>query len=197
MATRVNVTSVEAIESFRASLVLYLSQARPTLAEINSEVTRTRVWLQCNQRVHWEGVFKRRARILEEAKAALFSAKMSTLRQVTSSEQMAVAKAKRAMEEAEEKLRVIRRWDRDFDNQTEPLARQLEKLHTVLSDDLAKAVIYLAQTVHTLDAYAGVMAPGLAEASGPSAAAGITPLPEPSDTAAPAAADEFQKGAKP
>jgi hypothetical protein len=169
MATRRNVTSVDAIQDFRASLIVYISKARPTLEEVNAEVTRTRAWLQGTQRVSWEGIAKKRARILEEAKANLFSAKMSkmsNLRDVTSAEMLAVTKAKRAFDEAEEKLRVIRRWDRDFDNRTEPLARQLEKLHSILSEDLGQAVHYLTEVVKTLNQYAGMVAPSLeAEAS--------------------------------
>ncbi|MDB6022631.1 MAG: hypothetical protein JWQ04_2488 [Pedosphaera sp.] len=166
MATRAHITSVEAIESFRASLILYKSKAKPALEEVSSEIVRTRVWLQSSQRIHWEGIVKRRARTLEEANAALFSSKLSSLREVSSSEQLAVTKAKRKLEEAEEKLRVIKRWDRNFDNQVEPLIRKLEKMHAILADDLTKAVVYLGQTIGILDAYAGIIAPGVATGSG-------------------------------
>jgi len=166
MATRVNVTSVEAIELFRASLIVYLSKARPTLDEVAAEVGRTRTWVQYTQRTHWDGIAKQRARVLEEAKAALFSAKMSNLQEVTSAEQMAITRAKRAADEVEMKLRVLKRWDRDFDNQTEPIGRQLEKLQSILNDDLVKAVAYLTQTLNTLQAYAGIMAPSLEASAG-------------------------------
>lgn len=154
MATRANITSVEAIESFRANLILYLSKAKPAIEEASAEIVRTRVWLQSNQRVHWEGVCKKRARELEEAKAALFSSKISNLREASSAEQLAVTKAKRKLEEAESKLRIIRRWDREYDNLIEPMIRKLEKMQIVLMDDLVKAVTHLTQTVNTLDAYA-------------------------------------------
>jgi hypothetical protein len=166
MAIRANITSVEAIESFRAALILYLSKAGPALEEVSSEIVRTRVWLEGSQRVHWEGVYKKRARELEEAKAAVFASKLSSLREVSSAEQLALTKAKRRLEEAEEKLRVIRRWNRDFENRVEPPSRKLEKMHTVLADDLAKAVIYLGQAINTLDAYAGIAAPSLETRSG-------------------------------
>jgi hypothetical protein len=188
MATRVNVTSVEAIESFRTSLILYLNKARPTLEEVSAEVMRTRVWVQCNQRTHWEGVAKKRARDLEEAKAALFSAKMSNLREVSSAEQLAMTKAKRAAEEAEGKLRILKRWDRDFDNSTEPIARQLEKLQAVLNDDLVRAVAYLTQALNTLEAYAGMVAPSIDAATGqpvePKPAEGVAAASESADAAA-------------
>jgi hypothetical protein len=157
MALRANITSVEAIESFRANLIVYLSKAKPALEEANAEIVRTRVWLQTTQRIHWENVCKKRARELEEAKAALFSSKLSQLRDVSSAEQLAVTKAKRNLDEAEAKLRIIRRWEREFENLIEPMSRKLEKMQTVLLDDLVKATVSLAQTVQTLDAYARII----------------------------------------
>jgi hypothetical protein len=166
MATRVNITSIEAIEIFRASLIVYLAKAEATLEEVSAEVDRTRNWVAGTQRVYWETTAKRRARALEEAKAALFESRMSLIKKVSVAEQMAVTKAKRAVEEAEAKLRVIKRWDRDFDNQTGPPARQIEKLHNVLADDMEKAVAYLSQTMQTLEAYANLRSPGLADLPG-------------------------------
>jgi hypothetical protein len=177
MALRANITSVEAIESFRANLIVYLSKAKPCLEEANAEIVRTRVWLETTQRIHWEGVVKKRARELEEAKAALFSSKLSQLREVSSAEQLAVTKAKRNLDEAEAKLRIIRRWEREFENLIEPMSRKLEKMQAVLMDDLAKGTVSLAQTVETLDAYArvtsGVGAPS--GSSGPSSDAKSIP----------------------
>jgi hypothetical protein len=168
MANRVNVTSVEAIEAFRASLIVYITKARPTLEEVNAEIVRLRIWVQTTQRTEWEAHFKKRYRILEEAKAALFRSRLSNLSEVSAAEIQAVNKAQRAVNEAEDKLRMLRKWDRDFENQTEPIARQLEKLQTFLADDLGKAVIYLSQTLASLHAYAGIVAPSLADASGES-----------------------------
>lgn len=164
MALRANITSVEAIECFRASLIIYLTKAKPCLEDASAEIVRTRVWLQTTQRIHWEGEVKKRARQLEEAKAALFSSKLSSLREVSSAEQLAVTKAKRNLEEAEAKLRVIRRWEREFENLIQPMSRKLEKMQGVLMDDLAKATVSLAQSVETLDAYARVRTASLAAA---------------------------------
>ena len=54
MAEHAQVTSVEAIESFRASLLVFLSKVRPTLEEVSDEVLRLQFWLQNDQRRHWE-----------------------------------------------------------------------------------------------------------------------------------------------
>ena len=73
---------------------------------------------------------------------------------------MAVQRAKRALDEAEAKLRNVKQWNRVFDNRVDPLVKQMEKLHTVLANDMVKAVAYLTQAIDTLDKYAGVIRPG-------------------------------------
>ncbi len=156
MAERANVTSVEAIELFRANLIAYLTKARPVLEDGCDEVFRTRQWLQHDRRVHWENQLKRRRKILEEAEQALFSARMGNLREATSAEAAAVTRAKRALDEAEEKLRLVKRWTMEFDNRVQPLVKELEGLRSLLTNDMPKAAAHLAQIVKMLDAYAGV-----------------------------------------
>jgi hypothetical protein len=128
-------------------------------------VQRTRGWLDNEQRAHWEGELRRRSRALEEAQQALFSSKLSSFRETSASEQMAVQRTKRAVEEAEAKLRVLKQWSRVYDNRVDPLVKQMEKLHTVLAHDMVQAVAYLAQAINTLDAYAEVAPPASAPAA--------------------------------
>jgi hypothetical protein len=85
---------------------------------------------------------------------------------VTTAEQAAVLRAKRALTEAEEKLRLVKRWTLEFDQLVGPLVKQLEQLRTMLSNDMPKAAIQLAQLLKTLEAYANV-APSAATLSPP------------------------------
>ena len=156
MPQRAQVTSVEALESFRSSLIVYVSKARPVLDEVSAEVMRTRVWLEDEQRVHWENEARRCTRALQEAQQALFSARLSTFREETSAEQMAVHRTKRAFDEAEGKLKVLKKWNRDFDNRAEPLVKQMEKLQSVLAHDMVLAIAFLTQAITTLHAYARI-----------------------------------------
>ena len=174
MPDKVNITSVEALDDFRAKLVIYLSKARPTLEEVAADVTRTRVWLENDQRIHWENQVRRRTKVLEQAQQALFSSRVSALREASGAEQMAVQRAKRSLDEAAAKLQVLKKWNREFASQVEPLVKQLDKLHTFLSHDMLKAITYLTQQVKTLDDYAGLTP----------ASASVTPPPPPSGEAA-------------
>lgn len=154
MADQAHVTSVEALETFRAALINYVSKARPTLEEISADVLRTRMWLENDQRLYWEGQVRRRTKELEQAQQALSSARFSSFKDGSAVELMAVQRAKRSLEEAGAKLKTLKHWNRDFGSRVEPLAKQLEKLHTVLAVDMLGAAAYLTRVIETLAAYA-------------------------------------------
>jgi chromosome segregation ATPase len=154
MPERAKVTSIEALESFRTNLIIYLEKARGVLDEISDEVLRTRLWLQNDRRMHWEREVRRLTRKLEERQQELFSARLSNLREPTQAEQLAVHKAQRALTEAEDRLNLVKRWARQYDSRVEPLAKEVDKLRDVLVAHMGKAVIYLSQVTRTLGDYA-------------------------------------------
>src|SRR5260370_20630701 len=136
MAEKAQVTSLDALESFRSHLIVYLSQARPAVEEVSAEVMRTRMWLEGDQRFHWENQMRRRMKVLEQAQEALFSSRLGALRHETAAEQMAVHRAKHGVEEAEAKLRVLKKWKREFEGRVQPLVKQPEELHTVFTNHM-------------------------------------------------------------
>ncbi|HZF00589.1 MAG TPA: hypothetical protein VE344_01715 [Methylomirabilota bacterium] len=160
MPDQAKITSVEAIESFRAALILYLSQARPALEEISGEIVRAKVWLQNDQRRLWESEMRRRLKKLEEAQQELFSARISNFQETTSLQQMAVQRSQRSVREAEEKLARLKKWDRELENHSEPLVKSAEQFQTFLTIEMPKAIAYLAQVMKTLEAYSGVTQKG-------------------------------------
>jgi hypothetical protein len=165
MSGKAQVTSVEAIESFRSSLIVYVGRARAALDEVNAEVVRTREWLHTDQRRKWTQELQLRLRRLEEARNELFSARLSPLQEPSALQVMAVQRGERAVQEAESKLARLKKWDRGMPDHADPLVKQLDQLHGFLSSDLNKAVQYLAEVVKTLDAYAKTPAPGGKEAA--------------------------------
>lgn len=154
MPDRAKVTSLEAIEAFRAKLVLYRDRAGRVLDEAADEVIRTRGWLETDRLTYWQGEIRRLTRALEQRQQELFSAQLSDLRDSPRAEQAAVQKARRALEEAENHLRAVRQWTRQFDQRIDPLARQVEKLRSHLGNDLGVALAYLAEVTKTLSDYA-------------------------------------------
>ena len=161
MSPGARVTSVEALEAFRSTLIVYLSKARPTLEEVSADVMRLKLWLENDQRMYWESQVKRRQKELERAQAELFSARIALLREADSAQQLAYHRARRSLDEAETKLRTVKRWNKEYDSRAQPLVKQMEKLHSFLANDLVKAIHHLGEAAQTLHDYAGLTPPAI------------------------------------
>jgi hypothetical protein len=168
MPERAQVKSVDAIELFRASLIVFMSKVRADVEEVSGEVQRTQAWLENDRRTYWENEYRRRKRALEEAQQLLFSAKISRIQTQTAAQVLAVERAKRAVQQAEDKREAVKRWAREFGNRAQPLVKQVDQLLTFVSTDLSKATARLGAIVRTLDAYASV-GPGLEQSPLPAA----------------------------
>jgi hypothetical protein len=153
MADQAQVASIQAIEAFRARLIVYVAKTRALVDEVSSEVQRTRQWLQGEQHDFWARQLRQRLKKLEQANSELTTARLSTLQEATASQQMAVRRARDAVHEAEAKLSLLRKWDRDLANLAEPLVRQTNSLQHALNSDMPQAVAHLEQLVQALDAY--------------------------------------------
>jgi hypothetical protein len=159
MTERAQVTSVAAIESFRAALLIFIAQARASVDEARSEVLRTRLWLENDQTRHWENQLRLRGLALERAQAEMFGVRMSKFGGDAQEKQANLRRAKLAAAEAEEKLKQIKKSGRELDHDSEPLLKQVERLQSFLSNDLGLAVVQLNEIIKALEAYAGVTAP--------------------------------------
>ena len=161
MSDKAQITSVEALESFRARLIVFLGQARPVLEEVGNEMSRTRLWLQHDHRLFWQTELRRRERRLEEAKQELFTATLASLQTGNAPLlKMTLQRAQQAVHEAEAKLKILKRWDTELDHRAAPLMKQTEQLQGFLVTDMSRAVAYLDQALKALDAYRNVAAPG-------------------------------------
>jgi len=153
MATQAKVTSVESLEVFRASLIVFLNKAHSAADQVSDEIRRVRSWVQHDQRTHWENEVRRRARDLAQAEQEMLSARMTKALDNLSSQQQAVNKARRALEEAQEKMRRIKLWMRDFDGTLDPLAKGLNSLRGYLDHDMPQAIAYLGEIQKIMEGY--------------------------------------------
>ncbi len=153
MATQARIDSVDALEFFRSRLIIFVNKARLNNAEVVNEVRRTRSWLQTDQRPHWEREIRRRRKVLDQVQQELLSARMSPLHGDLSGKQTAVRKASRALEEAEDKLRKVREWIRNFDSTMDPLVHRLESLNRLIDFKMPKGIVFLTQAQRAIAAY--------------------------------------------
>ena len=184
MPDRARVTSLEAIEDFRAKLIVYRERAGRVLDEVNDDVTRTRLWLQSERPAHWQNQIRRLTHELERRQQELFSAQLSGLRDASYIQQAAVQKARRAIREAEEKFKTTKQWHRQYDQRVEPLGRQVEKLRHTLGHDLGQAVAWLNEMTKTLGEYAELSSGTATATPAPAAAEHVAENPPPPEGSA-------------
>ena len=154
MADQAKVASIDAIDSLRISISLFMERTGKALDEVGDAVRRTRTWVHDEQRSHWLAEKRRRERQLDQAEQELYSSRLSTLQNTSIEAQMHVRRARHALDEAEQKLRVLKKWARDYDSIVEPLARRLDTLRDLVMTKYPKATVQLTQMIRTLETYA-------------------------------------------
>jgi multidrug resistance efflux pump len=153
MADQARISNVDAIESFRSALIVFISKTRQSLEMAQDSVKKARAWLQTEQPAFWSAQIKQRQKRLEQAQQELMSARLSEFVDSPTVQQMAVRKAKAALEEAQAKLERTKGWARDYDRMVDPLARKLDSLRDYIENDLSLAVVHLVEIQKTIDAY--------------------------------------------
>jgi hypothetical protein len=159
MASGANVRSVDALESFRASLIVFATRARQAIDQVGEEVARTRQWVTNDQRLHWTEQFRKRTRTMERAEQELFSARLSSLKSSLTMQEQALRKAKLLLEEADTKMRNVKIWSRDFDRIADPLLKKLGSVRQFLDHSMPRAIAHLETTQRILESYAATPPP--------------------------------------
>lgn len=171
MSTPARVHSIEALDAFRATLLVYLDKAERILDDTMSDVVRTRVWLETDRRLFWRNQIRDKAKLLAQAEAELLTAKLSGHPEVIQERRLVVNRARRALEESEAGRDRVERWIRHFEPEVESRTQVVNQLRQVLSHDMHKAVAFLDASSAALADYAGMVAPP-AESQAPPAASG-------------------------
>ena len=155
MPDQANITSIEALESFRNGLVEYREKACAALDEAAARAQRFKDWLKHDRKVHWQNEVRARGQVFENARQAWFAAQMADHR-ISGTHEVAYKRARRALREAEARLSAVKRWSVVCDGRIDPLSRQMEAMYNLLGGEVARSIAHLTQIVNTLSDYAGL-----------------------------------------
>ncbi len=159
MADQARISNLDAIEAFRSALIVFISKTRQALDTAQDVVKKTRAWLQTEQPAFWSSQIRARQKRLDQANAELMSARMSEFVETPAAQQMAVRKARAALEEAQAKMDRTKLWARDYDRTVDPLSRKLDSLRDFIDSDLVLAVAHLVELQKIIEAYNETPAP--------------------------------------
>lgn len=154
-----DVTSIEALTAFRGHFIKFLSEAGLALDQASEDITRTRVWLQNDQRLHWEREVRRSRAEQDQARQQLQSARLLADIRSKDFAERAYRRAVQACQHAEAKLVCVRHEARRYNSVVEPKLKELDALRQILTDTGPRATAFLAGVVEALQDYAETAPP--------------------------------------
>jgi hypothetical protein len=143
MADEAKVRSIDELDAFRSNLIVFATKARKAIDQAGEEVRRTRLWIETDRLPFWEAQVKKRLRLLEQAQAELMTARMSDFIDNPTVQQ-----------QAEEKLRAVKQWHRNFETTVHPMVKKLDSVCQFLDYDIPQGIVHMTQIIRALDAYA-------------------------------------------
>lgn len=151
-----NLTSIEALRSFRVALLQFAEDAENALTALELEGRRPGEWMEHDRAVFWPREEQRASQALAEAKIALERCELTTSsedRRFCYDERKAVEKARLRLRTAEEKVQAVKRWRSVIRKESEDFLAQAAKLKRYLETDFERALAAVTRMIESLEKY--------------------------------------------
>jgi len=166
-----NIQSPEVIKRFRASFIKFAEEGRRAVEDIQRDVSRVQQWLDREQSAHWKRELRRREEIVQRARGEYTRARaeQGPLRKRSCvDEKKALDRALRLHEEAEQKLRTVKKTLLTLEQRTTKALGPVTGFSSMLVTNAPKALARLDSMLDKLDEYLrpGSSTPGVGPAKG-------------------------------
>lgn len=161
MGQSARVTSIEVLVDFKAALCLFARDAEEALCSVDVEVRRTFDWLQ-DQLKYWQREIRDREDDVVQAKAVLRRKQVpNALGRIPdcTEEEKALERAEYLLDEAQEKLRNVRRWLPMLQREMAEYEGPAGRLKGTLNGELPRTIAWLGQKIVSLEAYVEMAPP--------------------------------------
>jgi hypothetical protein len=155
-AQSANVASIDALQSVKAALVQFCADIESALVAMELEARRPVEWIEGDRARYWPQQARRASDLVQEARQALDRCEIRVSSQDRPScydEKKALEKAKRRLQLAEDKVRVLGRWGSEMQKAAADFATQVARLRIFLETDTTKAVAAIERMSAALDRY--------------------------------------------
>jgi len=157
------VENIDAIRAFRTALLKFMDAANTSIADSESEAVATLRWLEVDQRTYWSNAVRKSQELVSRCEEAVRHKRIfkdSAGRTPSAvDEEKALAKAKRMLEHAEERLENVRRYTPKLQREILLYKGQVQRLNTFVNGEIPAAVAKLDKITTTLQAYVNLAAP--------------------------------------
>ena len=162
MSKQAKITSVEALDSFRAAVVQFRSLTMRGLSGVQQDVRRLQYWVDKEQPMAWRQRVRKSQAEMDNARSDMERAKISRpndTAQMFFEQRRAMERARAKQREAEERLELLKKWSRRLDHQATLLRSGLQPLTNMLEADLDLLVARMNVLAKHIDAYLKLPAP--------------------------------------
>lgn len=167
--TTANLTSTDAVTALRGALVQFSATASDALVQLTLEARRPVAWIEHDRAQYWPRQVQRSSDAVSEAKLALQRCELTIDGDSGRScydERKALEKAKRRLQEAEDKVAAVKRWKVEIRKEIEAFEVQAAKLQQYLDSDLVRALAALDRMADALGQYVQQAGPASPPATG-------------------------------
>ena len=173
MARSAKVTSIDTLPLVAAALQKFRGESAVALDDLEIELRRIVEWIHHDRKQYWTKERDRAYENLSQARLQLQQARVSRRigdhEPACVDEKRAVARAKRRLETAYQKVDEVRRWTVLIDRAVDDFQRNRTQFATWLDTDLQRAVAALNQMSESLVSYISLETP--ADSAAPTSAA--------------------------
>jgi hypothetical protein len=192
------VRSISALEDFKTILANFESEAKEALAVTDMAVRRSLEWFQHDLLKQWQSEFRRREEAVTNARAELERCRMQSFGDRTpdcTDQKVALKKAQTRLEEAEYKIKAVKKWSRILEEEVGEYRGPSQELGNIIAGELPKAAADLNRMLDALAAYMSVEAPSgsvgsMASSGEPSGVQSTAPGAKPPAADGPAPAEK-------
>lgn len=158
MGRSANVGSVDTLKKLRGSLCTFAHIASAALEEADSDIQRTLMWLKQDRYLYWKTEARNRSEQFARAKLELNRKKDTEASPLGGTyswidEKKAVAVAKRALEEAEQKIKNIQRWVPQLERQAYSFRGVSQSVKGLVDVEVPNSCALLDRMIDSLEAY--------------------------------------------
>src|SRR4051812_29247206 len=163
MAGQARVESIEPLKALRRTMFKFAEAANVALADAESEITRTLLWIQTEQLSYWQGQIRKRTELVSRCAEAVRMKQLfkdSTGRTSSAIDEIkAHEAAKRSLAVAQEKLANCKAWSRKLEKEIENYRGSVQRFATDIQADLPVAAAKLEAAIIQLEQYVSLGVP--------------------------------------
>ncbi|HQU45544.1 MAG TPA: hypothetical protein PK867_22215 [Pirellulales bacterium] len=150
------------LRDFRAALANFADEARESQAVNDMSVRRGIDWFQNDLLKQWQSELRKREEAVTDARGEYERCRMQSFGDRVpdcTDQKVALKKAQLRLEEAQDKLKAVKKWSRVLEEEMQDYQGQSQQLADMLAGEMPKAMAEMDRLLSALEAYIGVAAP--------------------------------------